>query len=73
MNEYLWANSKDEELEPEVSEEWDGEPLTEKELLQIKNKKVKVVCCEGMSVEMLLERNWQTRGRHNVSNSFDEN
>jgi hypothetical protein len=33
--------------------------------LKIKNKQVKVVTSEGLSVSLLLEKNWQTKPKPN--------
>jgi len=54
INEYLWQFEKQENIEPEIFETYDGEAITEKDLLKIKSKQVKVICSEGLSVGMLL-------------------
>lgn len=39
--------------------------------MRIKTKQVKVITSEGLSVAMLLEKNWQTKSRTGQSNSVD--
>jgi hypothetical protein len=39
--------------------------------MRIKTKQVKVIASEGLSVGMLLEKNWQTKGRAGQGNSVD--
>lgn len=70
INEYLWRQSS-EQQPPQLNESYDGEPLTEKDLMRIKNKQVKIVTSEGLSIGMLLEKNWQTKARVGQSSSVD--
>ena len=66
INQYLWE-MKEEMMEPEPTEREDGEALSEKELLKIKSRQVKTVCCGGLSVNLLLDKSWQTKGKTNIS------
>jgi hypothetical protein len=70
INEYLWRQEA-EQQPPQLNESYDGEPLTEKDLMRIKNKQVKVVTSEGLNVAMLLEKNWQTKARAGQGGSVD--